>query len=302
MLRQRSDRQPRPASEFAAYALLCLIWGTTWLAVRIAVEHVPPFRAAAARFIIAAGLLGLVCLIRRTRLPCRSEWRAVLVLSLTIMAGPYAIIFWAEQYVASGATAVIFATVPTLVALLTPLMTHQRVPARAIGFLVVGLGGIGVLMWRDMSHGQTQLTAGVMVMIAVCMSSWSTVYAKRELHDLDPGLSTALQLFFGFFFLAGASVIAESGRPSDWSARAIAATLFLAVAGSAVAFGLYYWLLKRWMAYKVTSLDLVMPVIAVFEGWLFLGEPLTGSMVIAAATVIGSVAMVLRMEAEQRHG
>jgi drug/metabolite transporter (DMT)-like permease len=153
-------------------------------------------------------------------------------------------------------------------------------------------------MWRDLGQGQSQLTAGALLMVAVCLSSWSTVYAKRELHDLDPALSTALQLFFGFFVLAAGSWIVESGRPSDWSASAITAIVFLAVAGSAIAFAVYYWLLNRWMAHKVTSLDLVMPVIAVLEGWLFLGEPITGTMVIAAVAVIGSVAMVLKMEGD----
>src|SRR5678815_2144046 len=112
-----------------AYALLCGIWGTTWLAIRVLVHEVPPLRAAAVRFIIGAALLALIIAIRRPGPPpTRREWRAILLLSCTMMALPFGLLFWAEQYVTSSMTAVLYSAAPLSVALLTPIMTGKVVP------------------------------------------------------------------------------------------------------------------------------------------------------------------------------
>src|ERR1051326_2594960 len=132
--------------QLLGYAALCLIWGSTWLAIRLVVRDVPPLEAAAILFFSGAILLlGIAVAQKRNQPSSREEWRAVFVLSLSIMAVPYGLLFWAEQYVTSSMTAVLFSAMPLLVALFTPLMMHRVVPRRVVFALLIGCGGLLLL-------------------------------------------------------------------------------------------------------------------------------------------------------------
>ena len=135
-----------------AYVSLCLIWGSTWMAIRVVVRDVPPLEAAAVRFFIAATLLlGLAAAQKRRWPRGREQWKAILVLSLTIMAIPYALLFWAEQFVTSGMTAVLYSASPLCIALLTPLMMKHKVPRDAVFAMVVAFGGLLVLFYTGLA-------------------------------------------------------------------------------------------------------------------------------------------------------
>jgi len=288
--------QPRLSrSQLSGYVALCLIWGSTWMAIRITVEDVPPLEAAALRFLAAAMvLIGLAAAQRKTWPRDRRQWNALLVLSLTIMAIPYGLLFWAEQYVTSGMTAILFSSMPLLVALITPLMKHKPAPRRAVFAMVVAFGGLLVLIFRGMTLTQRSLTGSAAILLAVVLSSWSVVYAKSRLQDVDSVVSTAMQLLFGAVALGWATWALEAHRHAVWTRSAVLAMAFLVVFGSCAAFVIYYWLLKKMQPYQLSTISLIVPVVAVVEGSLLGREPVPFPMILAMAVVLGSVGAVLQ--------
>ena len=283
-----------------AFLALCAIWGTTWLAIRIVVRDIPPFFAASSRFFIAAIFLMLLGFAQKAALPRTGrEWRAILVLSITMMALPYGLIFWAEQSVTSSVTAVLYAASPLGVALMTPAMTGRSVPRAAVYSLLVGVGGIALLFQVDLRATMSSLLGGIGVLIGVLSSSWSTIYAKKETGAVHPVVSTALQLFVGAIALAILSFAEERGQPVQWAGISIAALLFLAIFGSAIAFVLYYWLLRHMDAYKAVTINLVVPIIAIFEGGFFAHEMISPMMLLSVVIVLGSVGFTLKAQSDE---
>lgn len=283
------------------YIALCLIWGSTWLAIRVVVRDVPPLEAAALRFVAAGALLLGAALIQRRRWPRdRSQWSAVAVLSLTMMAVPYGLLFWAEQHVMSSMTAILYSAMPLAVSLFTPAMMHRKVPRTAVYAMVIAFGALLSLFYTgDLGTSQRSIIGGVLVLVSMALSSWSVVYAKLRLHEVDSVVATGLQLIFGSVVLLWATWALEAHREAVWSKAALAAMAFLTIFGSAAAFVIYYWLLKTLQPYQLSTISLITPLIALIEGWLY-GEPVHLMMVVAIVVVLGSVWAVLRAEAEMQ--
>jgi drug/metabolite transporter (DMT)-like permease len=294
------------------YALLCLIWGTTWMAIRVLVRDVPPVRAAGLRLLVGSiALIGLA-LIQRAPWPRKArEWVFVTVLSFTMMGIPFGLVFWAEQFVTSSMTAVFYAATPLLVALFTPFVLKNPVPrsaifamlcalgASAIFAMLCALGAIAYLFNFSLRTDARSTLGGAMILLAVVSSGLSAVLAKRELRHVDPVVSTGMQLVIGGAGLYLISLFLEGGQPSEWNPRAIAALLFLALIGSAVGFTVWYALIKHVPPYKLSTTNLVVPFIAIAEGALILRESITIQMFLTAVIVAAAVAVVLRAEAEQ---
>lgn len=281
------------------YISLCLIWGSTWLAVHIVVQDLPPFLAAAIRFFAAAAFLLIWVVIRKPVWPRgEREWNAILVLGFTMIGIPYALQFWGQQYVTSSLSAVLFSALPLVVALLTRLMMHRIVPRQSVQAMLVAFGGLLVLFSADLRVGTRAFWGGIALLSAMSCSAWSAVYAKLRLRDVDPIVATAMQLLTGAVGLAWATWALESHRHAVWTRSAILGLLFLATIGSAAAFAIYYWLLKHMQPYQLSTLNMVIPVVAVLEGWLFAHDPVPLLMIVAMVVVLASVAVVLRAEAE----
>lgn len=257
--------------------------------------------AAAIRFFLAAILLFVWVLIRKSDWPKRPrQWNAILILGFTVIAIPYGLLFWAEQYVTSSLSAVLFSALPLTVALLTPLMMHRSVPRTAVFAMLVAFGGLLVLLSTDLQLGSKAFWAGVAVLVAMSGSAWSAVYAKLHLHDVDPVVSTALQLLIGSVGLFWAMWALESHRHATWTRSAVFSLLFLATFGSAAAFAIYYWLLQHIQPYQISTINLVIPIVAVLEGSFLGHESIPLMMIAAMVLVLGSVGVILRAEAEDK--
>ncbi len=289
--------------QLLGYIALCLIWGSTWLAIRVVVYDVPPLEAAAVRFLIAAVLLLGLAFLRKRRWPQGArQWNALFVLGFTIMAVPYGLLFWAEQYVTSSMTAILFSASPLVVALLTPVLTHRKVPRTAVFALVVAFGGLLILFYKtDLSASRRSLLGGAAVLAAMVTSAWSVVYAKKRLQDVDSVVATGLQLLLGSAALFWGTWALEARRHAVWTRPALMALAFLTIFGSCVAFVIYYWLLKKMEPYQLSTISLIVPVIAVLEGALFARESVPLMMVVVIAVVLISVGSVLRAEARTAH-
>jgi drug/metabolite transporter (DMT)-like permease len=285
--------------QLAGYIALCLIWGSTWLAIRLVVRDVPPFEAAALRFVIAGVLLLGMAMAQKRPWPAdEAQWTALLVLSLTMMAVPYGLLFWAEQYVTSSMSAVLYSAMPLTVSLFTPLMMRHKVPRRAIFAMVIAFGGLLTLFYQDLSKTREALIGGVAVLAAMLLSSWSAVYAKQRLRNVDSVIATGLQLLLGSLGLFWGMWALEKHRHAVWTETAVFALAYLTICGSAAAFVIYYWLLKKLQPYQLSSISLIIPLVALIAG-LLEGEPVSWVMVIAIIAVLGSVRSVLVAEKEK---
>jgi len=290
-------------AQLLAYIALCLIWGSTWLAVHTIVRYVPPFRAAAIRFLLAAALLFVWVLFRKSEWPREGrQWKAILVLGFTVIGIPYALQFWAQQYITSSLSAVLFSALPLTVTLLTPVMMRRTVPRQGVLAMLVAFGGLVLLLSTDLKLGSREFWGGIAVLGSMFGSAWSAVYAKLRLRDVDPLVSTTMQLLIGAIGLLWASWALESYRHAAWTKSAVLALVFLATFGSATAFALYYWLLKHIQPYQISTINLIIPVVAVLEGSLLGHERIPLLMIVAMVVVLGSVAVVLRAEAEIKAG
>lgn len=281
-----------------AMLTLSAVWGSTWMAIRVLVTAAPPMRSASLRFLLASVLL--VPFIRGMRLawPTGRGLRAVMLLSFTMIAIPSALTFWAEQRLSSGLTALIFGAMPLMTAVLTPWMAGRSVPRAAWQAMIIGLGGLGFVMSGAISTSLWQAAGAVAVLGAVLLYAWSSVYAKQSLTAVHPFLSTSIQFFFGGLWLGLASLAVERGRPSHWDRDSVIALMFLSIFASALSFTLYYWVLKHVEAYQLTSLQLVVPILAVVEGAAFMREAVPWTMVLGAAVVLGSVYFVMQARPE----
>jgi drug/metabolite transporter (DMT)-like permease len=272
------------------------------MAIRVVVRDVPPLLAAGLRFIIGAALLLALAGIMRLSLKMprgRRDWLVIGLLSFTMLALPYGLLFWAEQHISSSITAILYSSSPLMVGLFTPVLLGKSVPRSALAAMLVGMAGVGVLFNVQLLISRETILGGIAVLIAVVCSSFSTVYMKKQGLGVNPIVSTGLQLGFGSIFLLLASAVAERGQPVDWNPRSVLCLVFLAVFGSAMAFVAYYWLLRHMHAYQATSLNLVVPFVAIAEGALILGEMITPAMLLTAIVVLGSVGVTLRAESAQ---
>ena len=286
---------------YFAYGALCLLWGSTWIAVRVLVQAVPPFRAAAIRFVLAAAILGVASAALRLRFPRSArEWRHQVILGVTMMSVPYGAVFWAEQHINASLTALLFAAFPLVVAIWSPILTGQTVPRRALFSIVVGFGGMAVLFFHGVPYSRLGRLSAIAVLVGVVSSAWATVSAKRQASTTNPLVSTGIQMAVAAVVTTAASLMLEGGQESHWTAVSFSMLVLLAVFGSAVAFSLYYWLLRDITAYQLGTIDLVVPLVATTEGALLLRESVPPLMIAAMVVVLGAVLVVIRSESPEQ--
>jgi drug/metabolite transporter (DMT)-like permease len=283
----------------AAFALLCLIWGTTWSVIQIGLVGIPPFTGVCLRFAIAAALLFALALLRGVRLG-RSRREVALWLTNGTLAFTvsYGVVYWCEQWVPSGLAAVLFATYPLFVALLAHLaLPKEPLRAReAIGALI-GFGGVAVIFSEDLSAlgGPQVATASAVMLLSPAVSAMASVVVKRWGGGMHPFSLSMVPMALAAGLMGGLALTFERERSISWNATSIAALLYLAIAGSAVTFSLYYWLLAHLPAKRLALIAYVVPVVAVSVGALR-GEPLT------ARTFAGSALVVLGVALAVQHG
>jgi drug/metabolite transporter (DMT)-like permease len=231
------------------FALLILIWGTTWAAIRIGLQGMPPFTGVAVRFTIAGALLLALACAAGVRLGrVRHEKALWVVNGVLTFSLSYSIVYWSEQYIPSGLAAVLFATYPLFVALVAHLLlADERLTARAGVGLVLGFAGVAVIFSDDLALlGGEQVRHAALVMLGsplVC--ALATVAIKRWGKGVHPLSHSAVPMLFTGGVMGAVALVFERGRPLVLDGRSVGALLYLAVLGSAVTFTVYYWLLAR---------------------------------------------------------
>lgn len=279
-----------------ALTVICLIWGSTWLAIRINVQVMPPLRAAGLRFIVAGLLLAVVA--GRRRLPAGERPGTIywLGLAMAMVTLPYACVYWGEQHISSGLTAVLFATYPLFVTLLAQSgRAGERITRSLLGGLAFGLAGVALLFWDQMGMNGTQsLTGSLLILVSAFSSAVATVMVKRRLAHLDPFLINLRPMLYGGLILMAMSLATEGEVPWTWSMRGTAALLYLAIFGSAVAFSIYFWLMRTLPISRLSFIVYVTPVLALLLGSLVEHEPMTWNLILGALLVLSGITMARR--------
>ena len=277
------------------YALICLIWGSTWLAIKVGLVGVPPFLGAGLRFLVATALVSGVLFARRRRVALTQGDRAcVLSLGFLVFTLDYACVYWAEQHISSGLTAILFSTVPLMTALLSRFWTRsETLPARKTVGIVVGVAGTAILFRPSDLVGPRQALGMLAALVAAAAAAVNLVVMKRHGKESDPFVLNAFGMGIGTACLLALSAATESWSEVSWSASNAASIAYCAVFGSVVAFSAYYRLIKTLDATVVSLSNLIIPIVAVVLGRVFLHETVTPLAVAGIATILAGVAVAV---------
>jgi len=281
-----------------AFAIIYLVWGSTFLAIRVGVREVPPFLLAAMRFTVAGFVLYGWMLARGEPSPSGRQWVSVSILAVLIFVIDYGLVFWAEQSVPSGLAAVMLATIPAFTALSEVILLRtQRITLRLASALLIGIGGVAVLVSRSLALGGAPIDRAGAVALIIAALSWSVGSALMRKLPLPPSkvMSSGSQMLVGGVLLALTSAALGEFRafhPRAVSRGAWLALAYLIVAGSIVAFTAYVWLIHHESPTKVGTYAYVNPVIAVLLGYFLAGEALDLRVALGTLCVLVSVVVI----------
>jgi drug/metabolite transporter (DMT)-like permease len=290
---------PTRAKLVVAFAAVYVLWGSTYLAIRLGVETIPPFLMAGTRHLTAGLLLFLWTRFRREPRPERRHWVAATAVGGLMLLGGNGLVTWAEQRVPSGLAALIVASVPIWMALLDGLQKRVRPGRYVVAGLAVGLAGILVLVAPAHIAGGGRvdlLGAGALLLAAL---SWSvgSLYSRRARLPRSVLTATAMEMLGGGALLWVAGLASGEGARLDLAAvslRSVAALGYLVVFGSLLGFSAYVWLLHATTPARVSTYAYVNPIVAVLLGWALAGETLTPRVALAAVGIVGAVALIIR--------
>lgn len=276
-----------------AYATVCLVWGSTYLAIRVGVKDLPPFLFAAGRHLIAGALLAAFCFLAGQPFP--RGWRAYrdqCLVGLLMLAGGNGLVVWAEQWVDSSMAALLVATVPIFAAWFGTLLFGGRVRGRSWLGLLIGLAGVALLLKPVVTQGGGWLGGAFATLLAA--SSWAlgSVYAQHSRYEGAFLPAVSVQMLAGGLVLGAIGIASGQAQGLHITARGIAALSYLVFCGSLLGYSAYLFLLRHLPAAKASTYAYVNPIVAVILGALLLAEPITARMLLAAPLILGGVLLV----------
>jgi drug/metabolite transporter (DMT)-like permease len=290
----------KPSTLVAAiwFAVLVLIWGTTWAAIRVGLEGIPPFTGAFLRFASASALLLLLAPKLGADLRGdRRTWLVWIASGISTFTISYGVVYWAEQWVPSALASILFATFPLMVVLgALVLLPGERLRPKAMGGIVLGFLGVVVIFSEDLSRigGEHVMFASIVFMLSPLSSAIGSVIVKRWGKGIHPVAMTAVPMAIGAFALGIVALVFERGRPLHFTPLTVGSIAYLAFVGTALAFTVYFWLLAHYSATKLSLITYGTPVVAVIVGMLVMGEAITPRVLAGAAIVISGVALAGR--------
>jgi drug/metabolite transporter (DMT)-like permease len=283
----------------AAFAAIYILWGTTYLAVAVGVQSIPPFLLMCLRSIGGGLMLVAAAKAIQTPWPPGRTWIWAAISGLLFFVGCHGVLAFAQQRVPSGMAAILLATIPFWLAALNYLMPGKR-PTRIVTLaaLIPGLAGVAFIAWQQLEHAQGDFGAPYIFLLLGAAFSWAvgSLVSQRHSEPTSAIMLSGLELAIGGLVLLGISGLSgefkafDPGKVSVPSGLALA---YLTLAGTVVAFAAYNWLLNQVSETLVATYTFVNPVIAVLAGWIVLGERLTMSVLLGGVLVIASIIGVL---------
>jgi drug/metabolite transporter (DMT)-like permease len=283
------------ARVFLAFFAIYVLWGTTFLAIRIAVVELPPLFAAGTRFFTAGAILFSFMRLKGEAGPTKKQWRNLLLMGLLMFVAEYGPLFWAEKYVPSGIASVLEATIPLItLALEMVILRQQRLRWAVMVSTAMGFCGVGVLLLPSAQGHVAILPCAAILAGAVTWSLGSVLTGSMDLPKSRPLTAGAAMMLGGGILLVLSASIGEMQPFPHVSMRAGLALLYLIVCGSLLAFTAFVWLLGRMPATRVASHAYVNPIVAVALGYFAAGEVITLRTLAGTALVVASVFLILR--------
>jgi len=279
------------------WLILCGIWGSTWLFIKLGLADLPPITFAGIRFVIACTILFTLIRIRRIPIPrARADWILLASSGILSFGLNYGLVFWGEQYITSGLAALLQATLPAFGLVFAHLhLPSERLTWTKIGGVVLGVFGVGVVFSNQLVVSGRQALAGCVALVLSAMfAAYSNVLVKAFGKHLNPAVLSAGQMLFGLVLLLSVGLPLE-GNPFrfHWTPMAVIAMLYLAVVGSVIAFLLYYWLVLNMDVTKSMLIALVTPVVAVLLGMLVLDEEFGWRTLAGGAMIILGIGFIV---------
>ena len=287
----------------AAWLTLCIVWSSTWLAIKVGLRDLPPLSFVAIRFVIAAAILVLISVGRVRLTPLRrSDYATLAFTGILMFCVNYTTVFWGELHVSSGLAAVLQATIPIFGMLFAHWMLPEE-PLRLQKVLgaFVALGGVMLICARLLSfNGLLAFWGGIGIALGGGAAAFSNVLLKKRAISLAPAMLAAWQMIFGIIPLLVAGYAIE-GTPTrfHWTSMSVVCLLYLAVIGSSLTFLLLYWLMPRMTVTNLQTISLITPPGAVMLGWALGGEKFPLWSLFGAALVLAGVWLIFRRTRDQ---
>lgn len=277
---------------------LSLIWGSTWLFIKIGLADLPPFTFAAVRFALAIVALAPVAVMRRVKLPRNpADWVLMIGTGILLFAVTYGLVFWGEQHISSGMAALLFSTFPLFGLVIAHFHLHdEKMTATKVSGTIIGIGGVAVVLSNQLqATGELAFWASVGIVASAAAAAYADVLIKARGGHLDPALMTLVQMCAGVVPLAAIGLYTE-GNPIDfiWSPMAVISTLYLALIGTALSFVLLYWLFKHMDVTKTMLITFVTPLVAVALGIVVLREAFSWRTATGGAAILIGLGMVVK--------
>lgn len=277
----------------AAYTLNCLIWSSTWMAIKVGLRGAPPFTGVGARFSVAAVVVAVIVAVRRLPIPLT---RAFLGLSLTLgvlqLSIPYALVYWGEQHISSGLTSVLYSTMPFVVAVTARAILGDRLsPGKVVG-IAAGFAGVWIIFSDAIHFGGRDAVAGIAaILVSVFGAAAASVLIKKYSEGYHPIVSLLIPFTVAAVLVNAVAIPVERSNPLHYDGTTWATIFYLAVAGSVIAFAVFFWLLKRVDVTVVSYQTFIIPILAVFWGWLFLDERISSRVGVGTACILIGIAI-----------
>jgi len=276
------------------FVLLLAIWGSTWLVVKEGYGGLGPFNAASIRFLIAGTLSALLVPIMGVRWPQKKEWRLVLWVGATLFAACFGLTYWGEQSLDSGVTAVLFSVVP----ILTAVGAHLYVPAepltaRKLSGALAAMLGVAVLFGHSLRLNSSLAMPMLTILAGAIFAALGSLATKKHGCTLHPAALNGPSMLVGGVLLAGMSLAVGDGYRLPTAGATWGAIVYLAIAGSVVAFLIYFWLLKKWSATSASFVFLLTPALALLLGVLVRHEHPTGWSALGVVLILAGVLLAV---------
>ena len=279
------------------WLILCLLWGTTWIFIKVGLADLPPITFAAARFLLAAVFLAPLIIRGTLPLPSTaSQWKLIAITGILQFSFNYSAVFWSEQYITSGLAAVLQAMITVFGLLLAWIfLPSERITKIKVLAVAIGIVGVAVIFLDQLKIENMMAFAGSVAIVAgAYAAAQASILIKAKGSSLHPASLLWCQMLCGLPAIVIYAVLAE-GNPLwfNWSGRAVICVLYLTVAGTIAAFWLYYWLLSRIESTKAMMISLVTPLIAVTVGNFTLGETLPPQTIGGGLLIMTSIGLIV---------
>lgn len=278
------------------WLILCGIWGSTWLFIKLGLADLPPLTFAGIRFLIASLILSALILARGVRWPrSRRDWYLIAIVGLLQFTLNYGLVFWGEQYIPSGLAAVLQSTFPAFGLVIAHLyLPYERLTTRKVIGVLMGVVGVAIIFSDQLTiAGHLALLGSVALVASAFFGAYSNVLVKAYAREIDPQVLAAGQMIFGFPPLLIIGMVTE-GNPFrfHWTMTAVISLAYLVVVGSVIAFALYYWLVRHMEVTKTMLIALVVPIVAVTLGSFVRQERLNWRLLTGGVFIISGVSLI----------